>query len=72
MGFGDVKLAPVIGLLAGSAGATAAVLAPVLAMFTGGIVAIAVLLRRGLHSSMPFGPAMLLGAWIALALALAH
>lgn len=67
MGFGDVKLAPLLGALAAAA-AGAAVLAVVLAFLAGGIAATAVLLRRGAGARMPFGPPMLLGAWAAILL----
>jgi leader peptidase (prepilin peptidase)/N-methyltransferase len=69
MGLGDVKLAPVLGLLAGALGPLAAVAAPLTAFLAGGLAAVVVLLRRGAGAAMPFGPAMLLGAWGAVLLA---
>ena len=68
MGFGDVKLAPLLGALAAQAVPGGAVLAVVLAFLAGGLAAAAVLLRRGAQARMAFGPAMLLGAWAAIAL----
>jgi leader peptidase (prepilin peptidase)/N-methyltransferase len=69
MGLGDVKLAPVLGLLTGALGSLAAVTSPLLAFVAGGAAAVAVLIRRGPGAAMPFGPAMLLGAWAAVLLA---
>ena len=69
MGLGDVKLAPVLGLLTGALGPSAAVAAPLVAFLAGGVAAAAVLVRRGPGAAMPFGPAMLLGAWAAVLLA---
>lgn len=68
MGLGDVKLAPALGLLAGAIGPATALAAPLLAFLAGGMAAVAVLLRRGPGAAMPFGPAMLLGAWAAVLL----
>jgi leader peptidase (prepilin peptidase)/N-methyltransferase len=69
MGLGDVKLAPALGLLTGAMGPLAAVASPLLAFLTGGLAAVVVLVRRGPGAAMPFGPAMLLGAWAAVLLA---
>ncbi|MFD1720259.1 prepilin peptidase [Amnibacterium endophyticum] len=69
MGFGDVKLAPLLGALGAAAAPGGAVLAVVLAFLVGGAAAVVVLVRRGAGSRMPFGPPMLLGAWLALLLA---
>jgi len=65
MGGGDVKLAGVIGLLAGFPGALIALW---LGVVSGGIVAISLLLLRklGRKDSMPFGPFLALGAVVAL------
>jgi leader peptidase (prepilin peptidase)/N-methyltransferase len=68
MGLGDVKLAPVLGLAAAAVSPAAGVAAPLLAFLAGGTIALAVLIRRGPGSSIPFGPAMLLGAWAAVLL----
>ncbi|MGN6446211.1 prepilin peptidase [Amnibacterium sp.] len=69
MGFGDVKLAPLLGALAAMTVPGGAPLWIVLAFATGGIGAVAVLARRGLGARMPFGPPMLLAAWAVVALA---
>lgn len=69
MGFGDVKLAPLLGALSGLAVPGGALLWIVLAFLAGGIAAIAVLVRRGTGARMPFGPPMLIGAWAVLLLA---
>ncbi len=66
MGFGDVKLAPLLGALATAAVPGGAVLAVVLAFLVGGVVSVVVLVRSGPGSRMAFGPPMLLGAWSAL------
>lgn len=68
MGLGDVKLAPVLGLLLGGVGPTAAVVGPLIAMFAGGAAAVVALIRFGPRAHIPFGPAMLLGGWTALLL----
>ncbi|RIX30899.1 prepilin peptidase [Amnibacterium setariae] len=69
LGLGDVKLAPLLGALAGAAVPGAAVLWLVLAFLVGGIAAVVVLVRRGPGARMPFGPPMLLAAWTVLLLA---
>jgi len=65
MGGGDVKLGGVIGLLVGYPGA---LLALWLAVVTGGIVAIGlvVLRKMGRKDAMPFGPFLAVGAIVAL------
>jgi leader peptidase (prepilin peptidase)/N-methyltransferase len=65
VGGGDVKLGGVIGLLVGFPGALIALL---LAVVAGGLVAIALVLTRklGRKDAMPFGPFMSLGAIVAL------
>ena len=65
MGGGDVKLAGVIGLMAGFPGALIALW---LGVVSGGIVAIGLLVMRklGRKDSMPFGPFLALGAVVAL------
>ncbi|MGX5682544.1 prepilin peptidase [Schumannella luteola] len=65
MGMGDVKLAGVLGLSAGLASPDAALLSPVAAFLLGGAAA-AVALARGKPGSIPFGPYLLAGYWIAL------
>lgn len=69
MGFGDVKLAPLLGALAASAVPGGALLWVVLAFLVGGVGAAIVLVRRGAGARMPFGPPMLLAAWAVLLLA---
>lgn len=66
MGFGDVKLAGVLGLFLGFLGWGALVVGAFAAFLLGGLFATALLVsrraRRG--SGIPFGPWMLGGAWI--------
>ena len=68
MGLGDVKLAGVLGVSAGLLGLSTAVVSPLAAFLLGGVAAI-VALRRGGGASIPFGPYLLAGFWIAVALA---
>jgi len=68
MGMGDVKLAGVLGTAAGLIGGVTAVITPSAAFVLGGIAAV-VALRQGRGSGIPFGPFMLAGFWIAVALA---
>ncbi|MBK5238681.1 MAG: prepilin peptidase [Actinomycetales bacterium] len=72
MGMGDVKLAGVLGVAAGLLGPSVAVLSPLLAFGVGGLASAVILItRRGTRASrIPFGPFMLLGFWIAVALGL--
>ena len=67
---GDVKLAGVLGLCLGSLGVVHAVMAIMVAFAAGGIAGAVVLARRvgGRRSRIPFGPFLLAGFWIALAL----
>lgn len=67
MGMGDVKLGGVLGLAAGSVGITAAVLSLVMAFVLGGMAAL-LALHRG-SRTIPFGPSLLAGFWVAIALA---
>ena len=71
MGMGDVKLAALVGLFAGYLGVTAWLLAAVAGFVLGGLVASAGILasRANRHTAIPFGPWMLAGLWIAVALA---
>ena len=69
MGFGDVKLAPLLGALAAAAVPGGALVWLVLAFLLGGIGAAVVLVRRGAGARMPFGPPMLAAAWLTLLLA---
>ncbi|MDN4597342.1 prepilin peptidase [Leifsonia virtsii] len=68
MGFGDVKLAALIGLYLAYQGWSSLVVGAFAAFVVGGVVAIALLaLRRlGRRDGIPFGPWMLLGAWLGL------
>jgi len=65
MGLGDVKLAGVLGLSAGLVSAAAAVVSPLVAFVLGGIAAIGAL-RGGRGASIPFGPFLLAGFWVAV------
>jgi leader peptidase (prepilin peptidase) / N-methyltransferase len=71
MGFGDVKLAGVLGLYLGWFGWQHAVVGAFLAFAVGGIVGITLMLlgRAGRKTQIPFGPYMILGAWLGLAYA---
>jgi leader peptidase (prepilin peptidase)/N-methyltransferase len=71
MGFGDVKLAGILGLYLGWFGWQHAVVGGFLAFVTGGVVGIALMIagRAGRKSMIPFGPFMILGAWLALVIA---
>ena len=80
MGMGDVKLAFVLGAVTGTFGITPAVLSPVVAFLSGGIVSAGILVSAQLltrasglmswqatqHRRIAFGPFMLAGAWVAL------
>ena len=68
LGGGDVKLAGVLGLLLGFAGWGSLLVGAASAFVAGGLYAIALLLlrRADRHTAIPFGPWMLLGAWIGL------
>ncbi|MEN0085384.1 MAG: prepilin peptidase [Leifsonia sp.] len=66
MGFGDVKLAAVVGLYLGWLGWPQFVVGAFAAFLLGGVFAIVLLLlrRTGRRHGIPFGPWMLGGAWI--------
>jgi leader peptidase (prepilin peptidase)/N-methyltransferase len=66
MGFGDVKLAGVIGLFLGWLGWQELVVGAFAAFLFGGIFSVVLLLARrtGRRDSIPFGPWMLAGAWV--------
>lgn len=68
MGFGDVKLAGVLGLYLGWYGAASLVVGWFAAFLLGGVFAIGLLVagRAGRKTSVPFGPWMLGGAWIGI------
>ncbi|WP_432511094.1 prepilin peptidase [Kineococcus sp. SYSU DK001] len=70
MGYGDVKLAGVLGLYLGWWGWDALVVGAFAGFLIGGVVGVAVLLTGGsLKTKVPFGPSMLLGAFLALFIA---
>lgn len=68
MGGGDVKLSGVLGIALGFAGWNALIVGAVAAFVLGGAVGIALLAVRRAHlqTALPFGPWMILGAWIGL------
>lgn len=70
MGFGDVKLAGLLGLHLGAAGWAHVAAGTVLAFLLGGVVGALLLLTRRARwsSAIPFGPFMLAGAVAALVL----
>jgi len=67
-GFGDVKLAALLGLFTGYVGLGSALIAFFLGIFIGGVVAIVLLAlrRRDRKAEIAFGPPMIVGAWIAV------
>lgn len=68
MGFGDVKLAGVLGLYLGWLGWAELVVGGFLGFLFGGMVGIALMVvrRAGRKSQIPFGPFMLAGALVAI------
>jgi len=68
MGFGDVKLAGVIGLTLGWLGWGTLAVGAFAAFLLGGLFAVVLLVagRAGRASAIPFGPWMLLGAWVGI------
>lgn len=70
MGFGDVKLAGVLGMVLAWAGWAELVVGGFLGFLLGGVSGIVLIaLRRGTGKSMiPFGPYMIAGCWLALLL----
>jgi len=68
LGFGDVKLAGLLGLLLGWLGWGPVLVSVLTAFVIGGVLAVFLLLvRRASRSShIAFGPSMILGAWVAL------
>ena len=66
MGMGDVKLAALVGLYAGYLGVGTVLVAALAGFLVGGVVALAVVRRM---RSIPFGPWMLVGLWIAVGVA---
>ncbi len=69
LGGGDIRLAPLIGALLGWLGVAHAVVGLLAGFLVGGLAAIALLTlgRVGLRTSIAYGPAMCLGAWVAIA-----
>jgi leader peptidase (prepilin peptidase) / N-methyltransferase len=69
MGFGDVKLAGVLGLFLGFLGWGPLVIGVFGGFVLGGIFAVALIIARraGRRSGIPFGPWMLAGAWAGVA-----
>ena len=69
MGLGDAKLMPSLALLTGFVSVAAAVLAVVVAFLLGAVAALlGLLLRRlTLTTAIPFGPFLLAGCWLVLA-----
>jgi leader peptidase (prepilin peptidase)/N-methyltransferase len=68
LGFGDVRLAGLIGVVAGMHGLSLLVWAFLLGSVTGAIWGAVAWLRRGRDGEFPYGPALLLGPLLALAL----
>ncbi len=68
MGFGDVKLAGIVGGLLGSLSYSAVLVGAFAAFLIGGVVGALLIAtrRRSRKSAMPFGPFMVLGALVAL------
>jgi leader peptidase (prepilin peptidase)/N-methyltransferase len=68
MGFGDVKFAGVIGLFLGYLGWSVVITGAVAAFVLGALFAIGLLLKKSADrkSGIPFGPWMMVGAWVAV------
>lgn len=68
-GFGDVKLAFLLGLFTAYRSWGALVVGVFLAFLIGGVVSIGLLVtkRRTRKDAIPFGPSLIVGAWIAIA-----
>jgi leader peptidase (prepilin peptidase)/N-methyltransferase len=68
LGFGDVKLAGLLGLLLGWLGWPAVLLGALLPHLLNGPVAVVLLLSRKVRrdTEIPLGPALLAGAWLAV------
>ncbi|CAN5894750.1 hypothetical protein BH23ACT5_BH23ACT5_19700 [soil metagenome] len=67
-GFGDVKLAVPLGLFLGFLGWSHLVVAAFATAFLGGIFAVAAVVGGGAggKSEIPYGPPMIIGAWVAI------
>lgn len=70
-GAGDVKLAPVLGLYTAYISWDALGQAVFATAMIGGVIAIALIAlgRAGMKTELPYGPPMILGAWLAIILA---
>lgn len=68
MGFGDVKLAPVLGFALGWLGLPELLVGAFAPFVLGGVFGIVLLLARrvGRRARIPFGPWMIVGTWIAV------
>jgi len=68
MGYGDVKLAGVLGMYLGWLGWGQVALGTFLGFAIGGVVSIGLLVagRAGRKTQIPFGPYMIAGAWLGL------
>jgi leader peptidase (prepilin peptidase)/N-methyltransferase len=68
MGFGDVKTAGALGLFLGYLGWKVLIVGAFAAFFLGGVFALALLITRrvSVKSGIPFGPWMLVGAWVGI------
>jgi leader peptidase (prepilin peptidase)/N-methyltransferase len=68
MGLGDVKLAGVLGLYLGYSGWGALAVGSIGAYFLGGIFGLVLILlhKTTRKSGIPFGPWMVLGAWVGI------
>lgn len=68
MGGGDVKLAPLVGVVLGWVGWSAVVVGAFAGFLLGALwgVGLMLLRRGGRKTALPFGPFMLLGAWIGI------
>ena len=69
LGFGDVKLLALIGLVLGWVGWQTLAAGVFLGLLTGALIAVALLVtgRAGWRTALPFGPPLLVGAALALA-----
>jgi leader peptidase (prepilin peptidase) / N-methyltransferase len=68
MGYGDVKLAGVLGIYLGWLGLGNLLVGAFAPFLLGGLFAVAMMIARraGMKSKIPFGPWMLLGAWVGI------
>lgn len=68
MGMGDVKLAALLGLFTGYMSWAVFTAGAILGFLIGGLVGLALLVtrRKGRKDEVPFGPPLILGAWMAI------